>query len=389
MVDNPAARFYFDMAPRHGKEDRMRFHIDSKELTGGVLSVIKALPVRTTMPILEGIYIEASREGLKLKCSDLMLQKECLLPAAILEEGFAVVPGKLFSEIVRKLPEATAEVSLNARSLEIDCGRAHSSIQCVETSEEFPEMRFDGETFAVRMDHADCRDMITQTVFATAQDDSKPILTGVLLEIGENITIVATDAYQFAMRSAPLKQAAASRSVVVPGKSMAEIARMMDETEEDVELTFTKTHISVNIRHSRLVARLLDGDYIKYQQLLPKEHNTRVLVDRCELMESIDRAQLMAREGNNNIVMHFHGSKLSITANSFVGKINEEMDVQINGDDIDIAFNPRFCMNILKCIPDEKIYLDFTTSISPCVIRPSQGEGFYYLIVPVRIYSNF
>ncbi len=367
----------------------MHFYIDSKELTEGVLSVIKALPVRTTMPILEGISLEATKDGVKLKCSDLMLQKECILPATIEEEGMAVIPGKLFSEIVRKLPEAIAEITLNGKSLEISCGRAKSSLQCVEATEEFPEMRFGGETFTVRMDHTDCKDMINQTVFATAQDDSKPILTGVLLELGEEINIVATDAYQFAMRSMALKNPVPPRNVVIPGKSMAEISRMMDETEEDVELTFTKTHVCVNIKHSKLVARLLDGDYIKYKQILPKEHTTRVMIDKNELMESIDRAQLMAREGNNNIVMKFHNNKLTITANSFAGRINEEMDVQINGEDIDIAFNPRFCMNILKCIPDDHVYMDFTTSISPCVIRPAKSDGFYYLIVPVRIYSNF
>ncbi len=367
----------------------MHFFMDSKELTEGVLSVIKALPVRTTMPVLEGIYLEATKDGVKLKCSDLMLQKECILPATIEEEGFAVVPGKLFSEIIRKLPESIAEVTLVGKALDISCGRAKSSLQCVEATEDFPEMRFTGDTFTVKMDHNDCRDMISQTVFATAQDDSKPILTGVLMELGEEITIVATDAYQFARRSMPLKNPVPERNVVIPGKSMVEISRMMDETEEDVELTFTKTHVCVNIKHSRLVARLLDGDYIKYKQILPKDHTTRVMIDKCELMESIDRAQLMAREGNNNIVLKFHSNKLTITANSFAGKISEEMDVQINGEDIDIAFNPRFCMNILKCIPDEKIYMDFTTSISPCVLRPVRTEGFYYLIVPVRIYSNF
>lgn len=366
----------------------MRFLIDSKELISGVLSVIKALPARTTMPLLEGVSIEAKENCVKLKCSDLMLQKESILPATVEEEGAAIVPGKLFCEIVRKLPEGVTEIRLNAKTLEIVCGRAKSALQCLEESESFPDMRFDGETFTIRMDRIDCRDMINQTVFATAQEESKPILTGVLLEIGQSVTIVATDAFQFAMRSIPLKEAAEERAVVVPGKSMAEIARMMDETEEDAVLIFTKTHVCVDIKHSRLVARLLDGDYIKYKQILPKEHVTRVLINKAELMESIDRAQLMAREGSNNIVMRFHQDKLVITANSFMGNANEEIDVQINGEDIDIAFNPRFCMNILKCIPDERIYMDFTTSISPCVIRPSQGEGFYYLIVPVRIYSN-
>ena len=201
--------------------------------------------------------------------------------------------------------------------------------------------------------------------------------------------MVATDAYQFAKRSAPLKAPLPEKSMIIPARSIMEIARMMDETDKDAALTFTQTHVKVDIGHTVLIARLLDGDYIKYQQILPKEHNTRVLLDKAELMESIDRAQLMAREGNNNIVMKFHNNKLNILANSFAGRINEEIDVQINGEDIDIAFNPKFCMNILKCIPDEKIYMDFLTSISPCVVRPATKEGYYYLIVPVRIYTQF
>ncbi len=367
----------------------MKLYLNSKELAAGVLSVVKALPLRTTMPVLEGIFVTAASEGLRLKCSDLMLQKECLLPATIEEEGACIVPGKLFAEMVRKLPEGTAELWLDGKTLEIHCGRASSSIQCIEW-DEFPEMRFTGDTFTLSLEREICRDMINQTVFATAQDDSKPILTGVLLEIsGGDLTMVATDAYQFAMRSAKLKSPAPERSIIIPSKSMQEISRMMVETEGDAALTFTATHVKVDIGHTVLIARLLDGDYIKYRQILPKEHNTRVLLDKAELIESIDRAQLMAREGNNNIVMKFHDNKLTILANSFVGKINEEMDVQITGEDMDIAFNPKFCMNILKCLPDEKMYMDFNTSISPCVVKPAATEGYYYLIVPVRIYSQF
>lgn len=366
----------------------MHFYMDSKELNAGVLSVIKALPVRSTMPILEGVYVEALHDGVRLQCSDLMLQKECFLPATVEEEGKAIIPGKLFSEVVRKLPEAIAELKLDGKTLDISCGRAKSSLQCIEY-EEFPVMRFLGEQFTLKIDREECRDMILQSVFATAQDDSKPILTGALLEIGEKLSIVATDAYQFAMRSTVLKEPVKPREIVIPAKSLLEIAHMMDETEEDAALTFTKTHVKVDLVHTCLTARLLDGDYIKYRQILPKEYRTRVLIDRMELIESIDRAQLMAREGNNNIVMKFHNNQLVITANSFVGKINEEIEVQMTGEDIDIAFNPKYCMNILKCIPDEKIYMELNTGISPCVVRPVQGDGYYYLIVPVRIYSQF
>lgn len=367
----------------------MRFYMDAKELNAGVLSVIKALPVRTTMPILEGVFILAGKDGVKLKCSDLMLQKECTLPATVEEEGEVIVPGKLFSEIVRKLPDAIVEINQNARAIELKCGRAKSSLQCIEY-EAFPEMRFSGESFTLKIDHAECRDMIFESVFATAQDESKPILTGALLEIAEDrLSIIATDAYQFAMRTTRLVEPAKPREVVIPGKSLLEIARMMEEATGDVEMIFTKTHVKVELPASCMTARLLDGDYIKYRNILPKEYKTRVLINRVELIESIDRAQLMAREGSNNIVLSFKAGKLTITANSMAGNINEEMDVQINGDEIEIAFNPKYCMNILKNIHDENVYMDFTTSISPCVVRPVQGDSYYYLIVPVRIYSQF
>ena len=365
----------------------MKFYLNSNELIGGVLSVVKALPVRAAMHVLEGVLILASEEGIRLKCSDMMLQKECLLPATVEEGGACIVPGKLFTEIVRKLPDAMAEFHINGNTMEIKCGKTKGSIQCIEW-EEFPEMIFSGDSYTLEMDRVLCRDMMNQTVFASAQDDSKPILTGVLLELGETIQMVATDAYQFAMRSAPLEKPLSEKSMTIPAKSIVEIARMMDETEQKAVLTFTRTHVKVDIGHTVLIARLLDGDYIKYRQFFPKEHSTRVLIEKAELLESIDRAQLIAREGNNNIVMKFHGNTLHIQANSFVGRMDEEIEVQMNGEDIDISLNPRFCMNILKCIPDEKVYMDFTTSISPCVIRAAVTEGYYYLIVPLRMYTQ-
>lgn len=366
----------------------MIFSVNAKELNAAVISVTKALPVRTTMPSLEGIYMEAKGNTLALKCSDLMLQKECRLASMIDEEGAVIVPGKLFTEIVRKLPEGNANFHISGKQVDISCERFKTSIQALDF-EEFPEMRFTGESYTVEMDTNECRDLILQTVFATAQEESKPILTGVLLEVGDAIQAVATDAYQFAMRKAPLKTACKETSTVVPGKTLNEIARMLDEAGENVNLTFTRTHVKVDLGHTCLTSRLLDGDYIKYRQIIPKEYKTRVLVNRTELMTGIDRAQLVAREGNNNIIMEFHDNKLTIHANSFIGTSNEDIDVQMTGDNLEIAFNPKYCMNVLKNIPDENVYFELLSNISPCVVRPVQGDAYYYLIVPVRIYSQY
>ena len=366
----------------------MNLTIDSKELAAGVISVAKALPARASMPILEGIYLQATSNGLRLKCTDMMLQKECTVAADVEDDGVAVVPGKLFAEIVRKMPDGEATLTLNGDTLEIVCGRFSSSIQCLSDSGNYPDMQFNGDSFSVKLDSDQCAKMINETVFATSTDESKPVLTGVLIELGSEISFVATDAFQFAKRSMAMRIPSEERSMIVPSKSMVEISRMMDAVSGDAELTFTKTHVSVSVGSERLIARLLDGNYIKYQNILPKDHNARVCLDKRELMESIDRAQLMTRDGNNNILMKFVEGKVTISANSHAGKVSEEVDAQKAGEDIDIAFNPRFLMNVLKNIPDDKVYMDFTTSVAPCVIKPAKTDGFYYLIVPVRIYQN-
>ena len=366
----------------------MNLTINSKELAEGVASVSKALPARTQIPILEGIYLQASSDGLMLKCTDMMLQKECTVAADVSEEGYSVVTGKLFADLVRKIPDGEVTLRLDGETLFISCGRFSSSIQCLSDSGNYPDMQFNGDSFSVKLDSDQCAKMINETVFATSAEESKPVLTGVLIELGSEISFVATDAFQFAKRSMELRITSEERSMIVPSKSMVEIARMMDAVSGEAELTFTKTHVSVSVGSERLVARLLDGNYIKYQNILPKDHNARVCLDKRELMDSIDRAQLMAREGNSNILMKFSGDKVTISANSHAGKVSEEVDAQKAGDDIDIAFNPRFVMNVLKNIPDDKVYMDFTTSVAPCVIKPAKTDGFYYLIVPVRIYQN-
>ena len=364
----------------------MKLYMDVKELNAGIQSVIKAMPVRTIMPVLDGIYLEASSRGLLLRCSDLMLQKECFLPATVEEEGVCVVPGKLFGEYIRKLPDAIVQLSLEGAVLLVQSGKTQNQTQCIEY-EEFPEMRFSGDAFSLTLPVPVCKKMILSTAFATSTDDSKPVLSGAYLELsGEKLTLVATDAYQFAMFSWRLPYEAEERSAILQGKALAEIARMMDEMEKEVTLTFSKTHVKVDLGHSCLVSRLLDGNYIDYKRILPKESRTRALVSRSGLLEAIDRAQLVAREGNNNIVLSISENLGTVSAQSYVGKAHEELEVQATGENIEIAFNPKYCINVLKSLEDENIYMEFNGSINPCVIRQVQDETHYYLVVPMRIY---
>ena len=212
------------------RNPEMHLYLETNDLNTGILSVIKALPVRSSMAILDGIHMEAKEGSLTLKCSDLMLQKECIVPAEIEKEGTSIVPGKLFSEILRKMPSGRIEIRADGKTLNIQSEKVKSSVQCIEY-EAFPEMRFSGDTYPVEVKAKELSDMILKTVFATSQDEAKPILTGALMEISDTLRFVATDSYQFALRQKKLDRAYAQREMIIPGKSLIEIARMMWETD--------------------------------------------------------------------------------------------------------------------------------------------------------------
>lgn len=375
-----------DNRRKGNKGTDMKFMMQTEDLCAGVLSVIKALPVRSAMPALEGVLIEATNEGLRLTCSDLMFQKECVLPATVEEEGKCVLKGKFLAEILRKMPNEPLVAEQEGMILKIKSGRVKQRLQCVEF-DEFPIMRAKGDVVDLKVKADQLKSMIDHTVFAVSMDDSRPVLTGALIEANADmLTFVATDSFQFAMTNLHTENAGVEARTIVQGKVLTEIAKMAEETEQDVTISITKTHLTVEVNETRLTARLLDGNYIDYKRIIPKECKTRVLVNTQDLYTMTDRAQLIAREGNNSVMLHFEGDMLTMSAESFVGRGEDTMEVSIVGDPIDIAFNPKYILNILKNISDETVYIEFNSPISPCVIRPVQGDAYLYLIVPMRVY---
>ena len=302
------------MVDNRRKGTDMKFTMQTEDLCAGVLSVIKALPVRSTMPVLEGVLIEATDEGLHLTCSDLMFQKECTLPATVEEEGKCVLKGKFLSEILRKLPNDTLYAEQEGMILKIKSGRVRQRLQCIEF-DEFPIMTAKGDEVDIKVGSEQLKNMIDRTVFAVSSDDSRPVLTGALLEAGDGkVTFVATDSFQFAMTTLHLDKDAPEKRTIVQGKVLNEISKMAEETEQDVTLSLTQTHLTVQVNDTRLTARLLDGNYIDYKRIIPKDCKTRVLVNTADFFTMTDRAQLIAREGNNSVMLHFEGDTLTMSA---------------------------------------------------------------------------
>ena len=371
------------------REERnvMNFCVNSQTLNESIISVIKAMPVHTSMPVLDGILIRADSKGVHILCSDLMMQKECLLPASVSEEGECVINGKKFAEYVRKIPDDTAFFSLNGKTLTLRCGKTVSQFPCIEY-EEFPVMTFKEEDiFRLTLKKEQWKKIIDRTAFAVGIDDVRPMLAGVYMETSASgVTMVATDSFQFAMNSLAAETELPEKSCIIPGRTVQEVSRMTDESaEDDFTLELSRTHIKADTGSVCLVARLLDGKYIEYKRLIPKECRTRVLLDKEALTDAVDRATLVAREGNNSVKLSFKEDTLYINAESGAGKIEEEINVQIMGPDIDIAFNPHYLINVLKNIAGEKIYLEMNSSLNPCVFKPQAEEGALYLIVPMRV----
>jgi DNA polymerase-3 subunit beta len=366
----------------------MNILINKTELLGAISTVTRAIASRTTMDILEGIYIETVPSGLKLKCSDLSLQMESIIPASVEQDGSITVPGRLFSEFIRRLPEEQVEINTSDKKMNIKSGRSRTTLQGLSASD-FPNMPPLNNTVTFEMPQNILKSMIRQTVFSIAQDETKPILTGALMQLEDgSFTIVALDGYRLAIRKENVVSDGKAQAVI-PGRSLTEIMRTLSDGDEKVSVNISRTHVMLDLGFTKIVSRLLEGDFIKYKQILPSSRESRVQAQREELLESIERASLMARESKNNIIkLSFTEDNLNVSANSEMGNVVEDLPISLTGNDIDIAFNARYFTDVLKSLDDEKILLDFNNNVSPCIVKPIQGDAYLFLILPVRLFMN-
>lgn len=367
----------------------MRFSCQQKTLVNSINIVQKAVSYKTTLPIIKGIYIEVSNDYLKLVATDLEMGIEHKIQATIYQEGATVVDARLFSEIIRKLPDAEVEISLKENNqLYIKCENSEFNIICHDP-QDFPELPFIEEEYFYEIPQDLLKDMIRQTIFATSQDESRPVLMGALLEIEEDIlNMVALDGYRLALIKGKI-QSPMNNKVIIPAKTLSEVNRIIDEDDENLHITFTKNHALFIIGNTKLISRLLEGEFINYKQIIPTEYQSKVKVKTRSLLDAIERASLVAREGKNNLVkLMVSSDKITITSNSELGKVHEEIFVELEGDEIEIAFNSKYLIDALKVIEDEEIYMEFTSNLSPGILKSTTTNNYTHLILPVRLSAN-
>lgn len=366
----------------------MRLSCDVSDLNASLSIVSRALAVRSPKPILEGILFETCDEGLRLTCTDLALGIRTVIPASVEEEGRVVLPGRLLCEVARKLPGSEVQFTVSDRfQAVIRCASFRTSLSGLDAME-YPELPgVTGPSFT--MEQGKLKDMIGRTIFAIATDESRPILTGCLMEIGQaRMSVVALDGFRLALRTESVQGPEKEVSAVVGGKVLGDIAKILSDTDDPVALCFSRSHVRMDIGGTHVVARLLEGEFIRYQQILPQEWLTRVTVGNAEMEGAIDRASLIAREGKSNLVrFKIEGDVMEIASNSETSDTQETIPVTTEGKDISIAFNVRYITDVLKAISDEQVVMRFNSNVSPCVLCPVEGEAYLYLVLPVRTFG--
>ncbi len=364
----------------------MIFTCKKQLILEGISIVQKAITGKSTVPILEGIYINATSEGLTLIGSDMDVSIETKVDADVLEIGSIVIDAKIFGEIIRKLPNSTIKIeTIENQLIKITCEKSVFDVVYMN-SNEFPALPNINEDLKISVNQNILKNMIKGTSFAIAQDETRPILQGILFEVkNKNLNLVALDGYRLAVRSEFL-DSDINIEVVIPGKTLNEVSKILEDVDNMVEITFTNNHILFNLEKTKIISRLLEGKYINYNSLLPQEHKLLVTVNRQELQNSIERASLMAKDGNTNLIkLEIQQDNLVITSNSQLGKVREDISMKLQGDQIQIAFNSRYLLDVLKNMEEDEVVLKMTSGVSPCVIEEQNNENAKYLVLPVRL----
>ena len=364
----------------------MKLICSKSNLLHGVNIVSKAVPTRTTMAILECILIDASANEIKLTANDMELGIETRIEGEIAERGVIALDAKIFSEIVRKLPDSDVTIETDASfKTTITCEKAKFNI-VGKSGDDFSYIPYIERNEPIVMSQFTLKEVIRQTIFSIADNDNNKLMTGELFEIEENdLKVVSLDGHRISIRNIGLKNNYSHKKVVVPGKTLQEVSKILPGSAEDeVSIFLTDNHIVFEFENTTVVSRLIEGEYFKIEQMLSSDYETKVKINKRELLDCIDRATLLVKEGDKKpIIMNITDGTMELKINSFIGSMNEDIDIAKEGKDILIGFNPKFFIDALRVIDEEEVTLYMVNPKAPCFIKDDEGT-FIYLILPVN-----
>ena len=364
----------------------MKITCQKSELAKGVNIVSKAVPTRTTMAILECILIDASTNEIKLTANDMEIGIETIIEGNIEERGIIALDARFFSDIVRKLPdsEVTIETDPSFKTV-ITCEKANFTI-VGKSGEDFAYIPIIPRNEPIVISQFTLKEVIRQTIFSIADNENNKLMTGELFEIEENrLKVVSLDGHRISIRNIELKESYENKKVVVPGKSLTEISKIIPgSTEEQVNLFITDNHIIFEFDKTTVVSRLIEGEYFKIDQMLSSDYETKFKINKRELLDCIDRATLLVKEGDKKpIIMNITDGNMELKINSVIGSMEEDIEIGKEGKDILIGFNPKFFIDALRVIDEEEVTIYMVNPKAPCFIK-DDNDKYIYLILPVN-----
>ena len=365
----------------------MKFRCDSQTLITAIKTVIPALPSKTANPVLDGVLIETGGNMVRLTCCDERMTIVTTISAEVVESGRGVVPGKLFSEVANRLMGGDIEVAMNERFMFTVRGSGSRTNIAGQDAKLYPELPTVNGEYVISMPQDMLKRMIGTTAFAVALEDMREVLTGAYLEFANgNATMVGLDGYRMAVCIAETSSIVDECSAIIPVKAVNDIGKMLSDNPDDfVNLSIGGGKLHVNFGNTDLYAVLIQGNYIGYKGILPKDFSTKVTMNVKTFRDAVERAALIAKQGANNLlVLRITGDEMAIESRSEIGDVHEKVDIYHEGADINIAFNVKYIIDVLRNVNDDEIEMNFTTSASPCTIVPLHESGVTYLVLPVR-----
>ena len=370
----------------------MKLICEKDKILKALNSVTKAVAVRTTMPILEGILIQTNDNEIKLTTYDLEIGIEYVInDCKVEEQGATVVNAIMFTEIIRRLPDTDIQITVNDKNLlVIECEGSLYKLATMNP-DEFPELPKISVENSIDIEQTILKDMIRKTIFAVSTEENRPIFTGCLFEIANNkLNVVAVDGFRLAWKSKFLQTKVNNFSAVIPGRTLNEINKILIDSFDLIKIGVAKNQVLFEMENCKIVTRLLDGEFLNYSSVIPENWETRIRVNKAILQNCFERVSLISsssveKEKKYPVRVSVDIGKVTISCTNQTGDAKEEIYVSTEGKNIEAGFNPKYFLDALKVIDDEEVYVHFGSSISPCIIRPVDEGDYVYMILPIRL----
>ena len=365
----------------------MKFVCGTAELSEACLNVQRAVSTKTSIPAVEGILIKAVSGQLILTGYDLELGINTAIKATVEEEGSIIINARILCDIMRKLPGESVRFESDARLLaSIVSGNAKYSLIGM-SAEEYPELPSVSGGYPIVINQGVLKDMVRQTIFAVAVNDSKIVHTGVKFDIGGNILkLIAIDGFRLAVRKENIDYSGDDISFIVPAKTLSEIMKLMNDDDGTISLGVGKRHIVFEIGSYSVVSRLLEGEFLNYESAIPPKCTTRVRVNTRDMINSIDRASLIISEKYKSpIKCVFADNMIRLSSVTSLGTASDSVSAEIDGDDVEIGFNNKYLTDALRVADTDEVNFKLNGPVSPIIILPPEGDSFLFLVLPVRI----